>query len=65
MMDNSIIYTRLARTIQTLLEVRTDTKAHFLVGTVILGFLFIFKKSQGSSPLEALNSTSLWRYQEM
>ena len=29
-----------------LLEVRQETKAHFLVGTVILGFLSIFKKSQ-------------------
>ena len=46
-----------------LLEVRQDTKAHFLVGTVILGFLSIFKKSQASSPLEALNSVCLSRYQ--
>ena len=46
-----------------LLEVRQDTKAHFLVGTVILGFLSIFKKSQASSPFEALNSVCLSRYQ--
>ena len=46
-----------------LLEVRQETKAHFLVGTVILGFLFIFKKKQASSPFEALNSMCLWRYQ--
>ena len=46
-----------------LLELRQETKAHFLVGTVILGFLFIFKKSQASSPFEALNSVCLSRYQ--
>ena len=46
-----------------LLEVRQDTNAHFLVGTVILGFLSIFKKSQASSPFEALNSVCLSRYQ--
>ena len=46
-----------------LLEVRQETKAHFLVGTVILGFLSIFKKSQASSPFEALNSMSLLRCQ--
>ena len=46
-----------------LLELRQETKAHFLVGTVILGFLSIFKKSQASSPFEALNSLSLSRYQ--
>ena len=47
----------------TLLEVRQENKAHILVGTVILGFLSIFKKSQASSPFEALNSTCLSRYQ--
>ena len=46
-----------------LLEVRQETKAHFLVGTVILGFLSILKKSQASSPFEALNSVCLSRYQ--
>ena len=46
-----------------LLEVSQETKAHFLVGTVILGFLSIFKKSQASSPFEALNSVCLSRYQ--
>ena len=35
----------------------------FLVGTVILGFLSIFKKSQASSPNEALNSVCLLRGQ--
>ena len=34
---------------------------HFLVGRVILGFLSIFKKSQASSPYEALNSVCLSR----
>ena len=46
-----------------LLELRQETKAHFLVGTVILGFLSIFKKSEASSPIEALNSVCLSRYQ--
>ena len=46
-----------------LLEVRQETKAHFLVGTVILGFLSIFKSSQASSPFEALNYVCLSRYQ--
>ena len=46
-----------------LLEVRQETKAHFLVGTVILGFLSIFKKSQASPPFEALNSVCLSIYQ--
>ena len=55
--------TRLGRTIRMLLEVRQETKAHFLFGTVKLGFLFIFKKSQASSPFEAFNSVCLSRYQ--
>ena len=42
-----------------LLEVRQETEFHFLVGTVILGFRSIFKKSQGSSPYESLNSVCL------
>ena len=46
-----------------LLDVRQETEAHFLVGTVILGFLSIFKKSQASSPYEALNSVCLSRGQ--
>ena len=46
-----------------LTEVRQENKAHFLVGRVILGFLSIFKKSQASSPFEALNSMCLLRYQ--
>ena len=46
-----------------LLEVRQETEVHFLVGTVILEFLSIFKKSQASSPFEALNSVCLSRCQ--
>ena len=46
----------------TLLELRQETKAHFLVGTLILGFLSIFKKSQATSSFEALNSVCLSRY---
>ena len=46
-----------------LLEVRKETEFHFLVGTVILGFLSIFKKSQAVSPHEALNSVCLSRGQ--
>ena len=44
-----------------LLEVSKDTEVHFLFGTVILGLLSIFKKSQASSPYEALNSVCLSR----
>ena len=40
-----------------------ETEFHFLVGTLILGFLSIFKKSQASSPFEALNSMCLSRCQ--
>ena len=42
---------------------RQETEIHFLVGTVILGFLSIFKKSQASSPNEALYSVCLSRVQ--
>ena len=40
---------------------RQETEFHFLFGTVISGHLSIFKKSQASSPYEALNSVSLSR----
>ena len=46
-----------------LLEVRQETKAHFLFGTVILGFISIFKNCQASSTFEAMNSMYLSRYQ--
>ena len=42
---------------------RQETEVHFPVGTVILGFLSVFKKSQSSSPFEALNSVYLSRCQ--
>ena len=42
---------------------RQETELHFLVGTVILGFLSIFKKSQALSPYEALNFVCLSRGQ--
>ena len=47
------------------LEVKQETKVHFLVGTVLLGFLSIFKKSKASSPFEALNSVCLSRCQSV
>ena len=40
---------------------RCGTEGHFLVGTVILGFLTIFKKGQASPAFEALKSASLSR----
>ena len=42
---------------------RQETEVHFLVGTVILVFLSIFKKSQASSPYESGNSVCLSRVQ--
>ena len=42
---------------------RSDTEGHFLVDTVILGFLTIFKNCQASSTFEAVNSTCLSRFQ--
>ena len=42
---------------------RQETEVHFLVGRVILGILSVFKKSQASSPFEALNSVCLPRCQ--
>ena len=46
-----------------LLEVRHETEFHFLVERVILVCLSIFKKSQVSSPFEALKSVFLSRCQ--
>ena len=59
MTDTSRSYTRLCRTIQTLLEVRREAKRPLLIGKVILVFLSIFTKSQASSPFEAKNSAQL------
>ena len=42
---------------------RQESEFHVLVGTVILQFLSIFKKSQASSSYEALNSVCLSRFQ--
>ena len=55
--------TRFGRAIWTLFDVRRETEGPFLVATVLLGFLPIFKKSQALSPFEALNSACLTRYQ--
>ena len=52
-----------SRTIRTHLEVKQETEVHILVGTVILRFISIFKKSKPSSPFEALNSVCLSRCQ--
>ena len=46
-----------------LLEVRQETAVHFIFGPVILALLSIFKKSEASSPYEALNSACLSRVQ--
>ena len=40
---------------------RQKSEGHCLFGTVILGLLSIFKKSQESSPYEAFNSVCLSR----
>ena len=40
---------------------RQETEVHFIFGTVKLGLLSIFKKSQASSPYEAFNSVGLSR----
>ena len=61
--DTSGMYTSLGRTIWTLLEVRRETEHHFLFGTVILGLLSIFTKSQASSAFEALNTAYFSRCQ--
>ena len=53
----------LDREIQTLLNVRRENQCPFLLATVILGFLSIFKKSQASSTFEALYSACLSRCQ--
>ena len=42
---------------------KQETEVHVLVGTVILGFLSILKKSKASSPFEALNFVCISRCQ--
>ena len=49
----------IGRKIQMLLVVNREEKCPSLVGTDILVFVSIFKKSQASSPFEALNSAQL------
>ena len=61
--DTSRISPRLGREIGMLLEVRRETQCPFQVATGILIFLSIFKKSQASSPFEALNSAYFPRCQ--
>ena len=63
MRDTSGISTRLGSAIRMLLDVTRETQGPFLVATVILGFLSIFKKSQLLSPFETLNSVCLSGYQ--
>ena len=63
-MDTSESETRFFRTNRRHLEVRRDTEGQFLTGTMILGFLSIFKKSQAPSPFEALNSTRLSKFEK-
>ena len=53
----------LGRPIRMLLDLSQQPEVHFLFGTVILGLLSIFKKSQASSPYEALNSVCLLKVQ--
>ena len=53
----------LGRKIQTLLEVSREAKLPLLVGTVVLVFLSVFRKSQASSPFEALHSAQLLKSQ--
>ena len=65
MRDTSGMQTRRGSSIRTLLEVKWEFRSLFLVGTVILGFLSIFMKSQASSPFEALNSACLSNFQRM
>ena len=53
----------LGRKTQTLLDVSREAKLPLLVGTVILVFLSIFRKSQASSAFESLNSVRLSKSQ--
>ena len=57
--DTSGLYLRLGRTIESPLVERQGTQGPNPFATVILGYLSIFKRTQASSPLEALNSTCL------
>ena len=59
MRTQSGFFSSLGRAIGTPLEVRQETQGPFQVTAGILGFLSIFKRSQASSPFEALNSACL------
>ena len=61
--DTSGISSSVGSAIRRLLQMRQETKCPFLVATVILGFLSIFKKSQASSPIEILNSACVSKCQ--
>ena len=61
--DTSGFSSRIVRAIGTPLRARQGTQGPFPVATGILGFLSIFKRSQASSPFEALNSVCLWSCQ--
>ena len=63
MRDTSGISSRFGRAKRTVLKVGRATQCHFLVATVILGFLSIFNNSQASSPFQAFNSACLSRSQ--
>ena len=65
MRDNSGIASRLGMAIWTLLDVTQENQGPFLVETVILGFLSIFKKRQASSPFETLYSGCLLKCQRI
>ena len=63
MRDTSGISLWFGRKIWKLFKVRWETQGPFLVAKVVLGSLSILKKSQASSPFEALNSRCLSRCQ--
>ena len=54
--DTSGFSSRLDRAKETPLDLRQEAQGPFPVATGILGFLSIFKRSQATSPFEALNS---------
>ena len=61
--DTSGFSQRLGSAIGTRLEGKCETQGPFPLVTGILGFLSIFKRSQASSPFEALDSTCLSGFQ--
>ena len=63
--DTSGFSSSLGMAIGTRLHVRRETQGPFPHATGILGLLSIFKRSQASSPLEALISADLSSFQRM